>query len=116
MNRLKRAAKDMHLKVSRGELLGPNRMGTSRSDDPYQDERTRLLAGTQTLDDGSRRLDDATRIALETEALGADILRSLGQDRERIEGTRDTVCSCELDEITAAEIRFVAASKSGYLD
>ncbi|KAJ8092823.1 t-SNARE VTI1 [Marasmius tenuissimus] len=93
MNRLKRVAKDMHLKASRGELLGPNRMGTgiSRSDDPYQDERTRLLSGTQTLEDGSRRLDDATRVALETEALGADILRNLGQDRERIEGTRDTL-------------------------
>ncbi|KAF9256528.1 V-snare-domain-containing protein [Marasmius fiardii PR-910] len=94
MNRLKRVAKDMHAKVSRGELLGPGggRGGAfARSDDPYDDERTRLLAGTRTLSDGSRRLEDATRLALETETLGADILRNLGEDRERIENSRDTL-------------------------
>ncbi|KAL0563915.1 t-SNARE VTI1 [Marasmius crinis-equi] len=92
MNRLKRLAKDSHLKSSRNELLGGGGGGfRSRTDDPYQDERSRLLAGTQTLGDGTRRLDDATRIALETETLGADILRSLGQDRERIENSRDTL-------------------------
>ncbi|KAG7094338.1 hypothetical protein E1B28_007937 [Marasmius oreades] len=90
MNRLKRVAKDMHAKVSRGELLGPGG-SFARSDDPYDDERTTLLAGTHILTDGSRRLDNATRIALETETLGADILRNLAEDRERIENSRDTL-------------------------
>ncbi|KAK7038725.1 t-SNARE VTI1 [Paramarasmius palmivorus] len=92
LNRLKRLAKDTHAKASRGDLLG-GRFGASRSDDPYRDEeqneRTRLLAGNQTLGDGQRRLGDATRIALETEALGADILRDLGTQRETIQHSRD---------------------------
>ena len=58
-----------------------------------------------------------TRITLETETPGPDILKSLGQDRERIEGTRDTVCVFDLDDATAAEIRFVVATyESRYLD
>ncbi len=40
---------------------------------------------------GSRRLDNAHRIALETEDVGADILRNLRGQRETIENTRDTV-------------------------
>lgn len=68
------------------------------SDDPYTDDdpssyssRARLLQGTETLQDGSRRLDNAHRIALETEDVGADILRNLRGQREQIEHTRDTV-------------------------
>jgi vesicle transport through interaction with t-SNAREs protein 1 len=57
------------------------------------DQRTRLLAGTSTLEDGSRRLADSQRIALETEAQGADILRNLGRQREQIVNARETVCS-----------------------
>lgn len=40
---------------------------------------------------GSRRLENAHRIALETEDVGADILRNLRGQREQIEHTRDTV-------------------------
>lgn len=40
---------------------------------------------------GSRRLENAQRIALETEDVGADILRNLRGQREQIEHTRDTV-------------------------
>lgn len=54
-------------------------------------QRQRLLQGTATLDDGSRRLEDSHRIALETEDLGADILRDLRGQREQIENSRDTV-------------------------
>lgn len=39
---------------------------------------------------GSRRLENAHRIALETEDVGADILRNLRGQREQIEHTRDT--------------------------
>lgn len=65
------------------------------SDDPYDEranERTKLLAGHQTLADGSRRIENSTRLALETEDLGADILRSLRVQREQIENTSHTVC------------------------
>lgn len=54
-------------------------------------QRTRLLQGTSTLADSSRRLEDSHRIALETEDVGADILRNLHMQREGIIRTRDTV-------------------------
>ncbi len=50
-----------------------------------------LLAGTTVLEDGSRRLQESQRIALETEEQGADILRSLVGQREQIENARNTV-------------------------
>jgi len=75
----------------RVDLLG----GASfRSDDPYADERTdreRLLAGTGALSEGSQRLANTHRIALEAEDVGVDILRNLRVQRESIENTRDTV-------------------------
>lgn len=56
-----------------------------------QAQRQRLLQGTATLEDGQRRLEESNRIALETEDLGADILRDLRGQREQIEHSRDTV-------------------------
>lgn len=64
---------------------------SGRSSFDTQAQRQRLLQGTATLDDGSRRLQDSHRIALETEDLGADILRDLRGQREQIENSRDTV-------------------------
>lgn len=58
-----------------------------------QAQRQRLLQGTSTLEDGQRRLEESNRIALETEDLGADILRDLRGQREQIEHSRDTVSS-----------------------
>jgi len=88
--------RDVRSDGQRAELLsGPG----YPSDDPYTDDpssyssRARLLQGTETLQDGSRRLDNAHRIALETEDVGADILRNLRGQREQIEHTRDTVSS-----------------------
>jgi len=90
--RWKKSAKDLHLQSSRSELFNHS---TSGGDDPYGDDatnqRTRLLAGTQSLNDSSRRLEDSHRIALETEDVGADILRSLRVQREQIENTRETL-------------------------
>lgn len=84
--------KDLHLSTSRTELF------SSSSDNPYaspdsaeHDQRTRLLAGTHVLTDGTRRLEDSHRIALETEDVGADILRTLRIQRGQIEHTRDMV-------------------------
>ncbi|TKY87074.1 hypothetical protein EX895_003751 [Sporisorium graminicola] len=53
--------------------------------------RQRLLQGTASLEDGTRRLEESNRLALETEDLGADILRDLRSQREQIENSRDTL-------------------------
>jgi len=50
-----------------------------------------LLAGTDKLADGQRRLEESHRVALETEDLGAGILTNLRGQREQIENTRDTL-------------------------
>ena len=63
-------------------------------------QRQRLLQGTATLEDGSRRLEESHRLALQTEDMGADILRDLRGQREQIENSRDTVS-------LAAEMRLV---------
>lgn len=87
--------REVRLENQRNDLLsGP---GLPNPDDPYTDDpsafssRTRLLAGTERLEDGTQRLQNAQRIALETEDVGADILRNLRGQREQIEHTRDTV-------------------------
>ncbi|CAD6893425.1 unnamed protein product [Tilletia controversa] len=54
-------------------------------------QRERLLKGTATLEDGSRRLHESQRIALETEEVGAGILRDLRGQREQIENSRNTL-------------------------
>ncbi|KAG6834516.1 hypothetical protein H0H93_009212 [Arthromyces matolae] len=92
--RLRKLAKDVHSQQSRSDLLARSGTGGSNnSDDPYgeRSDRDRLLAGNQTLIDGSRRLVNTQRIALETEEQGADILRTLRGQRETIETARDTL-------------------------
>ncbi|KAF5379309.1 hypothetical protein D9757_007664 [Collybiopsis confluens] len=87
LNRLKKVAKDSHSHLTRANLQLDS---PSRSDDPYDeraDERNRLLSGHQVLADGSGRLDNSARLALETEDLGADILRNLRVQREQIQNT-----------------------------
>lgn len=96
LQRYKKLSKDAHSQLARSDLLGVRAgMGTPTSDDPYgsNDDRTRLLAGTTLLEDGSRRLQDSQRVALETEEQGGDILRSLRGQREQIQNARDTVSS-----------------------
>ncbi|KAI0743168.1 vesicle transport v-snare protein vti1 [Daedaleopsis nitida] len=94
LQRYKKLSKDLHAQASRAELLSrPGMGGTPTSDEPYgaTSDRTRLLAGTALLEDGSRRLQDSQRIALETEEQGTDILRSLRGQREQIQNARDTL-------------------------
>jgi vesicle transport through interaction with t-SNAREs protein 1 len=92
LNRFKKLSKEMHSKLSRSDLLSSSHSHQfATSDDPYADDRTRLLAGTEILGDGSRRLRDSQRIALETEAQGADTLRILREQRDQIENSRNTV-------------------------
>lgn len=94
LTRYKKTSKDLHTQYSRAELLAsPGRAGTPTSDEPYgaTSDRTRLLTGMATLEDGTRRLQDSQRIALETEDHGAEILVNLRAQREQIENARDTV-------------------------
>ena len=95
LTRYKKLSKDLHAQLSRAELLARPGAGggAPSSDEPYgaSSDRTRLLQGTALLEDGSRRLQDSQRIALETEEQGADILRSLRGQREQIQNARDTV-------------------------
>ncbi|CAO1613677.1 unnamed protein product [Parajaminaea phylloscopi] len=65
--------------------------GDLESASAAKSQRQRLLQGTATLEDGQRRLEESNRIALETEDLGADILRDLRGQREQIEHSRDTL-------------------------
>ncbi|CCM03486.1 uncharacterized protein FIBRA_05620 [Fibroporia radiculosa] len=96
LQRYKKLSKDLHAQFSRADLLGsatrPGMEG-SLSDDPYgtSTDRTRLLAGNSILEDGTRRLQESQRIALETEEQGTDILRSLRVQREQIQNSRDTL-------------------------
>ncbi|KAI0325981.1 vesicle transport v-snare protein vti1 [Cubamyces sp. BRFM 1775] len=92
LQRYKKLSKEQHTLLSRSELLSRPGVSTT-SDEPYgaTSDRTRLLAGTALLEDGSRRLLESQRIALETEEQGADILRSLRGQREQIQNARDTL-------------------------
>lgn len=88
LQRLKKLSRDLATAGARDALLGGR---NPAGDNPYGDDRTRLLAGTETLADGTRRLEESQRIALETEDIGADILRNLHGQREQIEHARETV-------------------------
>ncbi|XP_065834122.1 vesicle transport through interaction with t-SNAREs homolog 1A-like isoform X1 [Oscarella lobularis] len=84
----------------RDELLGP--------DDPHHSEdqvdteakkmrsfyelfykRAKLLDNTETLNKGSRRLEEGYKMALETEQIGAQIMDDLSRDRETIIRARE---------------------------
>ncbi|RXK35188.1 vesicle transport through interaction with t-SNAREs 1 [Tremella mesenterica] len=99
LDKVKKVLRDVRNEGQRAELLsGP---GFPNADDPYTDDpdsysaRTRLLAGTERIADGTDRLKNAQRIAMETEDVGADILRNLRGQREQIEHTRDTLTQAD---------------------
>jgi len=95
LTRFKKLSKDLHSQLTRSDLLGGvggRPIGPSSADDPYgSSDRNRLLAGTSLLEDGTRRLQESQRIALETEEQGSDILSNLRRQREQIENSRDTL-------------------------
>jgi vesicle transport through interaction with t-SNAREs protein 1 len=53
------------------------------------DQRSKLLQGTQRLENASKRLEGAHRLALETESIGIGTLSDLHRQRQQIERTRD---------------------------
>ena len=90
--------KDVHQAAARDALIGSGATAANQypSDDPYgTSDRTRLLAGTQSLEDSTRRLENSQRVALETEDIGTDILRSLRVQREQIEHSRGMLGNAE---------------------
>ncbi|KAF7313717.1 t-SNARE coiled-coil-like proteiny domain-containing protein [Mycena chlorophos] len=94
LSRYKKQYKDVQAQVARSSLLSSSSNHAAfTSDEPYgaASDRTRLLAGTAVLEDGTKRLQDSHRIALETENQGADILMNLRQQREQIVNSRDTL-------------------------
>jgi len=99
LTRFKKLSKDLHAQLTRSDLLGGvggRPIGPSSADDPYgTGDRTRLLAGNALLEDGTRRLQDSQRVALETEEQGADILSNLRRQREQIENSRDTLYTAD---------------------
>ncbi|KAH8830742.1 hypothetical protein DL96DRAFT_1594148 [Flagelloscypha sp. PMI_526] len=87
----KKALKEANARFS---LLSSQNTG----DNPYHDggassDRARLLSGTQMLEDGTKRLQESHRLALDTEAQGAEILRDLRVQGERISHARTTLDS-----------------------
>ncbi|KAJ7228772.1 vesicle transport v-SNARE protein N-terminus-domain-containing protein [Mycena pura] len=92
LTRYKKQFKDVHAQLARSALMSSSKHpGAFTSDEPYGSDRTRLLAGTAVLEDGTKRLQDSHRIALETENQGADILVNLRQQRDQIINSRDTL-------------------------
>jgi len=94
LNRWKATSKEVQQAASRDALLGGGSKAYPAADDPYSD-RQRLLAGTQSLTDSTKRLEQSHRVALETEEVGADILRSLRVQREQIEHSREMLGGAE---------------------
>lgn len=86
----KKLFKEQNQSVARASLLSSAQPFSS--DEPYGvSDRSRLLAGTSLLEDGTKRLHESQRLALETEEQGAGILSNLRLQREQIENSRDTV-------------------------
>lgn len=103
LSKYSKASKDAQAQVQRNELTARSAAGSNLNanrfqDNPYTDTddevnvRSRLVGGVEILSAGQRRLRDSQGVALRTEELGADILRTLRSQRETIEHTRDTVC------------------------
>ena len=58
-------------------------------------QRSRLLSGTERLERSTQRLQDSQRIANETENVGAGILSDLHAQRGQIINTRETLMEAD---------------------
>jgi vesicle transport through interaction with t-SNAREs protein 1 len=81
-NELTKAIQRLKDGSSRDELLGFDE-GISI------DQQDQLIANTQRLDRTSRKIEDAYRITVETEQIGAEVPQNLGQQRETISRARE---------------------------
>lgn len=98
LSKHKKLLTDARSQLARSDLLSSSNNAYSSSDEPYgpSSDRTRLLAGTALLEEGSKRLQQSQQIALETENQGADILMNLRTQREQIENSRNTLQRADL--------------------
>ncbi|KAF8913797.1 vesicle transport v-snare protein vti1 [Gymnopilus junonius] len=99
LSKHKKLLADSRSQLARVDLLSSSNAGPYvSSDDPYapSSDRTRLLAGTSLLEDGTKRLQQSQQIAVETENQGAEILMNLRTQREQIENSRITLQSADL--------------------
>lgn len=57
--------------------------------DPMAPQRNKVMRGTETLNRASESIARSTRVAVETEQIGGEIIEELGDQREALERTRD---------------------------
>ncbi|KAJ1674320.1 Vesicle transport V-snare protein, partial [Spiromyces aspiralis] len=96
-DRLQVAVNDTQAHVGRQELFGEARYASSgeMEDAVGLDQRTRLLSGTERLEQSTGRLQESHRIAMQTEAVGVDILGHLRSQREQIQNTRNALMQAD---------------------
>lgn len=80
---LKRTVKDLENTVQRQRLLGGK-----DDEDRNPGGRQRLIDTSGRLQEGTRRIDEARRVALETEEIGIDVMSDLRGQRDVILRTR----------------------------
>ncbi|KAJ3115118.1 hypothetical protein HDU96_001177 [Phlyctochytrium bullatum] len=59
------------------------------------DQRGRLINGTERLQEGSRKLDEARKLALEAETMGINTLSELNQQRDQIIRTKEKLATAD---------------------
>ncbi|KAJ1919549.1 Vesicle transport V-snare protein [Mycoemilia scoparia] len=81
----------------RRELFGDSHYSNSgeMEDAVNLDQRSRLLKGTERLEQSTQRLQDSHRIAMQTESVGIDILGHLRSQREQIQNTRNSLMQAD---------------------
>ncbi|RLV94191.1 t-SNARE VTI1 [Spathaspora sp. JA1] len=78
------------------ELFGNRYTDNEFEPGSLQDQqRKQLLNSNASLERSSQRLQDSQRIALETEAIGGNILNDLRSQREQISGSRNTLSQAD---------------------
>jgi|SRR6266508_6563649 len=97
LQKYKKLLAESRSQLARADLLASTAYQNddyTSSDDPYglSTDRTRLLAGTSVLEQGTKRLQQSQQLALETETQGSEILTNLRGQREQIENSRNTAC------------------------
>ncbi|KAF8165454.1 vesicle transport v-snare protein vti1 [Crassisporium funariophilum] len=100
LSKYKKLLAESRTQLARSDLLSSaqNPNGAYSSDEPYGStgDRTRLLAGTSILENGTKRLQESQSLALDTENQGAEILTNLRGQREQIENSRNTLQRADL--------------------
>lgn len=78
-----RSIKNGALYDSGGEELGDIRIS--------MDQKQRLLNNSENFERMGRKLEDGYRVIVETEDIGAQVLKNLGEQREKIQRSRSRV-------------------------